>query len=129
MTLAAVLTDRPVDLADAYNGSGSDIPAGRFVTGTEDAITLPAADTDPIYGVTQNVIKNGQRGAVITLGKAIVTAGVGGTTAGARVKPEAATGKAIVWGSAKSIGGIARSTVAADASVEVYLSGVGITAA
>ncbi len=75
------------------------------------------------------MIKNGTRGPVMIRGKAIVTAGVGGTTAKLRVMPEAATGKAAIWTSANSIGGLARDTVSADADVEVELLGPGATGA
>jgi len=128
MTLKKDTTERPLETLGCKNATGSDIPAKRFVTGTEDSITLTAADTDPILGVTRSVIKAGQYGPVMLRGKAVVTAGVGGTTAAVRVKPEAATGKAIIWGTGKSEGGIARDTVSADVDVEVELSGPGITA-
>lgn len=129
MTLASTLTERPDVTISGYNGTGVDIAAGVFVTGTEDAIALPAATTDPILGVTRSIVKAAQRGPVMLRGKAIVTAGVGGTTVGLRVMPEAATGKAAIWTSANSVGGISRKTVAADAQVEVELLGPGATGA
>lgn len=129
MTLASTLTERPDVTISGYNGTGVDIAAGIFVTGTEDAITLPAATTDPILGVTRSIVKAGQRGPVMLRGKAIVTAGVGGTTVKVRVMPEAATGKAAIWSSGNSVGGIARTTVIADAQTEVELLGPGATGA
>lgn len=128
MTIANQLTERVDQAIGCKNVSGSTIPANVFVTGTEDSIALPGATTDPILGVTRNAIADKSYGSVMIRGKAIVKAGVGGTTVAVRVMPEAATGKAAIWTSAKSIGGIARNTVIADALVEVELLGPGATA-
>lgn len=138
MAIKYELTEQvgPESLRDGHNGTGVDIPTKRFVTGYQDAISLPAATTDPILGVTRGTgsvvtspaIKDGQNGSVAIRGKVIVTAGVGGVTKGTRVMAEAATGKAIAWTTGKSIGGIAMTDAIADADAEVELTGPGATA-
>ncbi len=45
MTLAKTLVERPETTLGCLNSTGSDIPAKVFVTGSEDAIALPAATT------------------------------------------------------------------------------------
>lgn len=119
-------TEIPEGLRAAKNSTGSDIAANRFVTGHYGAATLPAAITDKVIGATRNDgLKNGAYGSIATRGLVEVTAGVGGVTAGDRVGPEAATGKALTVapgaGANAAVAGIAHSTAAADALCMVEL--------
>jgi hypothetical protein len=127
--MATELTELPESLRDGLNSTGSTIVAKRIVTGQADAISLPGADTDAVYGVTRGDVKDKAHGSIMVRGKAIITAGTGGVTKGQRIKPEAATGKGITWGSAKSIVGVAMTTAAADADFECELLGPGATGA
>src|SRR5678815_6138641 len=85
MTLASSLVERPDMVIPGKNGTGSDIAEKLFVTGYNDAISLPAANTDPILGVTMaGGAKNGKYGSVMTRGLAIITC-AGSVTKGTRV--------------------------------------------
>src|SRR5678816_3073510 len=106
MTLASSLVERPDMVIPGKNGTGSDIAEKLFVTGYNDAISLPAANTDPILGVTMaGGAKNGKYGSVMTRGLAIITC-AGSVTKGTRVMSDTA-GKAVTWTTGKAIGGIA----------------------
>lgn len=122
------LREIPESLRDGYNATGSDIASSVFVTGQEDSVTLTAATTDAIYGLTRSAgIKTHARGSVMLRGRGICQAGTGGVTKGQRIMPEAATGKGITWTTGHSIGGVAMTTAAADAFFEIELCGPGIT--
>jgi hypothetical protein len=136
MTIKYELTELPEALRDGLNASGGAIATKRFVTGHQDSISLPAANTDAVFGVLRGQglaapntnIANNVRASVMIRGKAILTAGVGGISAGQRVMPEAATGKGIAWTSGKSVGGVAQTDAVADADFEIELTGPGSTA-
>ncbi len=107
----------------------STISTGLLMTGSYDAATLPAAASDPIIGVAREDIAAGKRGRGAIRGLFPVVAGTGGWTKGARLMPEAATGKAIAWtastGANATIIGIAQTTTAANATglAELNLTG------
>ncbi len=130
--MTIILRERPDTPVAGFNGTGVDIAAKRLVTGQEDSLALPAAVTNPIYGLTRSTIKASSFGGILLRGKGVLTAGVGGVTKGDRIAPEAATGKGITWapaaGANASIAGIAQSTAAADADFEIELLGPGAIA-
>lgn len=123
---------RESDLRDGYNGTGSDIASASIVAGYSGAVTLPAATTAIIYGVSRQIIKDGKHGSVAKSGLVQVLAGTGGYSAGQRLMPEANTGKAIPWTAAAgvnaSILGVAQTSAAANATGLVELAGPGIIA-
>ena len=130
--MGQILQERPDTPVAGFNGTGSEIPAKRLVTGQEDSIALPSAVTNAVYGLTRHAIKASSFGGVLLRGKGILTAGVGGVTKGDRIAPEANTGKGITWAPAQganaSVVGVAQTTAAADADFEIELLGPGAIA-
>jgi hypothetical protein len=116
-------TIQPV-IRSAYNNTGASIPAKRFVTGPKSGVSLPAAATDVITGVTMQDIPDKSWGDVQVGGVALVEASAP-ITAGARVQPVAATGKAATFagGSGNSSPGVAETGAGADTDIiEVELA-------
>lgn len=111
------------------NAGVTTLLGGRAVVGTEDSMAYPAAATDPIAGILRGDTAPGAMGSVQFFGKAIVTVGAAGATKGARLMPEAATGKLVDLSAAagvnKSLVAVAEATGAADAQIEVFLNGPG----
>lgn len=98
-----------------YNRTGTELPKYRFVIPTstaQDTVGLPAADTDPVRGVTMNAIADGQRGDVQVAGEAIVEASEA-IAQGAEISHEAATGKAKTAASGDYVDGICNLAVTA----------------
>lgn len=114
-----------------YNGTGADIAAGVAVTADTtktDGIKLPAANDDPIVGITTKVIKDGEWGDLIVLPGTIVpmVAEAGGVTVGDRLMPHTnGTAKtlAAAAGTNVSLLGIAMRTAAGGATFEVHFAG------
>lgn len=129
MTILRERIDTPVA---AFNNTNDDIPAKRLVTGTDAAVTLPAATTDAVFALTRETLKSKAYGGTLMRGRGICTAGTGGVTAGQRIMPEANTGKGIPWapagGANASVAGTAMTTAAADADFEIELLGPGAIA-
>lgn len=113
-----------------HNKTPNPIEEGAcVVVGAEDSITLPAASDDPIWGVVANAIPAGTRGDVQRDGVALVRAGTGGFTAGQRLMPQPATGRAIPFaappGTNASLLGLALTTTPEGELGECDLAGPG----
>jgi hypothetical protein len=95
--------------------------------GLDDAISLPAAVDDPVWGVTMAPIPIGTYGDVQLRGVAIITAGAGGFQDGQRLMVEPNTGKAIPFAAPAnanaSLLGIAVTTTPADGLGGIELAG------
>lgn len=115
-------------LRSGLNSTGSTIPECIFVTGNDDAISVPGATTTPIFGVTRKAVLDGTRGPLMQSGRAILVVGATDVVASGRVMAEAGTGKAIPWTSGNAIGGIVQTAGTAGDKVEVDLAGAGATA-
>lgn len=111
-------------IRSAYNNTGSTIPGKRFVTGAYAAVSLPAAATDQISGVTMQDIPDKTWGDVQIGGVAQVEASAA-ISAGARVQPVAVTGKAATFagGGGNASPGVAQTASLVDTDIiEVELA-------
>lgn len=106
---------------EGFNNTGSTISAYLAVMGYPASITLPAAVSSPVLGITARDIADQERGDIQYDGVAIGTAGeaisAGDIASGVRLYA-ATTGKLLKWspsaGVNQSVCGIPLSTAAAD---------------
>lgn len=107
------------------NSTGGTLSGGRAVTGTEAAISYPAAVNNPYFGHLRGDTPDGAMGTVQTEGKAVGTAGTTGVTAGQHITFQITTGKYVNVVDANPAAGVniaycgvAEQTAAADALFE-----------
>ena len=114
------------------NATGTDLPKNTVVIldAVQDQITLPSASTDSVYGVTMEIIKDGERGAVQLRGSTICLADGPLPTPGILVTMDAAgrvTTCAPAGGTnAAVVGSLCDTALVLDEPVMVELSGPGI---
>lgn len=107
-------------LRQGLNSTGSTISRGLGVTGHEGAISLPAATTNPRFGVLRYDTEDGTMGTIQTGGKAIAVSG-SALAAGAKVMCNT-SGKFVAHTSGNTPWGTVVSAVsAADTEFELEL--------
>ncbi len=117
-------------LVAVLNNTGSLIPAKLGVKkgAVKNEIALPAATTEPVWGVTIEPIADGEWGTMQTgPGKAIMTSGAALATPGTMLTVDTA-GKAVAFSAgggvnANVIGSQNTTTAGADEDLEVELAG------
>jgi hypothetical protein len=111
----------PGNLRPGYNASGADIGAYLVVkksSTVDDGILLPAANTDPVFAVTRELISIGNFGTLQTTGLAICTASAT-VTKGQKLGCDTA-GKVLPW-TAGAVVGVANRSAANGDNFEVEL--------
>lgn len=109
---------------DALNDSGDVIAAKRFVTGGENGISYPAANTNPSYGLVRLGGADGKMCNVLLAGTGVATAGSGGVAANVRLTFDT-SGKVVTWNPATGVNATVCAyslhAASADADVEVEI--------
>jgi len=118
----------PNDIRSGKNTSGSEMAQGVIVKlkaspTVDDEVDLEATNTGVIYGVTMQVIADGEWGNIQIRGRAKVLAG-GTIAVGARVMPTTG-GKSLTATAGNSVLGQAVTAGSSDAIHEVELAGPG----
>lgn len=117
----------PESIRSGKNATGSTIAAKRAVkwaSGDNENVSLPAANTDALLGVTMAAISDGLLGDIQLRGRAICTSGAA-ITAKARVTVDT-DGKVVPWAAAGGqavLGTAINAATGIDEEIEVELAG------